>query len=125
MLDKLSGVENRYIELEKFLSDPEIVKNQDVYQKYIREHAELNGIVMTFRKYKQILEELDQSLELLKDGDPAIKDLAREEVALLTHQKEDLESEHKSGLCRAGRDRGCFWPERWRATPDYSSWMNL
>jgi peptide chain release factor 1 len=92
MLDKLSGVENRYNELEKYLSDPEIVKNREVYQKYIREHAELNSIVKTFRKYKQILAELAESEELLKDGDPDIKDLAREEVDLLTRQKEELES---------------------------------
>ncbi len=98
MLDKLSGVENRYIELEKLLSDPEIVKNQSVYQKYSREHAELHDIVMTFRKYKQILAELDESLELLKDKDPEIKNLAREEVGHLNHQKEDLESKLKNLL---------------------------
>ena len=41
MFDKLNGVETRFIELERMLSDPEIVNDQEAYQKYIREHAEL------------------------------------------------------------------------------------
>ncbi|MGD2269801.1 MAG: peptide chain release factor 1 [Desulfobacterales bacterium] len=91
MFDKLNGVENRFVELEEILSNPEIIKDQEVYQGYIREHAELSDIVAAFRKYKQILESIGESMELLKDGDPEIKDLAREEIELLTDRKEELE----------------------------------
>ena len=98
MFDKLNGVETRFIELEKMLSDPEIVNNQEVYQKYIREHAELIDIVAIFRKYKQILESIGDSMELLKDSDPDIKSLAREEIELLNRQKEELELELKTLL---------------------------
>jgi peptide chain release factor 1 len=98
MFDKLNGVETRFIELERMLSDPEIVNDQEVYQKYIREHAELIDIVAIFRKYKHILENIGDSMELLKDSDPDIKSLAREEVELLTGQKEELELELKKLL---------------------------
>ncbi|UCH19411.1 MAG: peptide chain release factor 1 [Deltaproteobacteria bacterium] len=98
MLDTLKGVEKRFLELEKILSDPKIVKDQAAYRRYVREHADLSDIVTTFRKYKQILDSLDESMELLKDGDPDIKSLAREEVDLLTHRKEDLELELKKLL---------------------------
>jgi protein subunit release factor A len=37
MFDKLKGVEERFVELEKLLSDPVIVTNREVYQKYSRE----------------------------------------------------------------------------------------
>ena len=98
MFDKLNGVETRFVELEKILSDPEIVKDQEAYQKYIREHAELINIVTIFRKYKQIQESIGDSMELLKDADPDIKSLAREDVELLTGQKEEIELELKKLL---------------------------
>ena len=98
MFDKLIGVEERYIDVEKHLSDPEIVQDRTAYQKYVREHAELNKIVMVYRLYKQTLQNLEESQELLKDTDPGIKDMARDEVATLTLEKEKLEDELKTLL---------------------------
>ncbi len=98
MFDKLKGVEDRFIEIETLMSDPEIVKDQSAYQKYIREHAELSKVVTVFRKFKQILQDIEESQELLKDGDLEIKDLARDEIASLTAQKNTLEAELKTLL---------------------------
>ena len=93
MFDKLNGVEKRFQELERLLSDPEVVKDQTTYQKYVREHADLNKIVTAFRSYKQTQADIQESLELLKDGDPDIKSLAEDEIALLEARKADLEHE--------------------------------
>jgi len=98
MFDKLIGVEERLIDVEKHLSDPKIVQNRDAYQKYVREHAELNKIVTAYRRYKQTLRDLDESHGLLRDADPEIKDLARDEIAALNHQKETIEEELKTLL---------------------------
>jgi peptide chain release factor 1 len=98
MFDKLAGVEKRFLEIEKRLSDPEIVKDQELYQKYMREHADLNKIVTVLRRYQQTAKELDDSMELLKDGDQDIKELARDEVDRLTVDKGDLEEELKKLL---------------------------
>ena len=95
MFDKLQGVEERFVELEKLLSDPEILQNRDAYQKYSREHADLNKIVRVFRLYKQTLRDLDDSIDLLRDGDSDIKDLARDEVNALTLKKDGYEDELK------------------------------
>ncbi|RLC16430.1 MAG: peptide chain release factor 1, partial [Deltaproteobacteria bacterium] len=67
MFDKLRGVEKRFSEVETILSDPDIIRNREAYQKHSREHAELNKIVTVFRAYKQIVREIDDSLELMKD----------------------------------------------------------
>ena len=98
MLDRLSGVENRFLEVEKLLSDPGIVQDRDAYQKYSREHADLSKIVSVFRKYKRTIEELNDSMELLKDKDPDIKEMARDEVRALTLRKENLENDLKNLL---------------------------
>ncbi len=98
MFDKLTGVENRFFEVEKLLSDPAIVQDLEAYQKYSREHSDLNKIVSVFRKYKQVQSELNDSMELLKDKDPDIKEMAREEVNALTLKKERFETDLKKLL---------------------------
>jgi peptide chain release factor 1 len=98
MFDKLIGVEERFVEVEKHLSDPKIANDRKAYQTYVREHAELNRIVTVYRQYKQTLQDLDESQDLLKDADPDIKDLARDEIATLNREKENLETEIKKLL---------------------------
>ncbi len=93
MFDKLKGVEERFIELEKLLSDPEIVNDRETYQRYIIEHADLSKIVEIFRLYKQTLKELDDSEDLLKDGDPDIENLARDEIEKLNLKRDSFEQE--------------------------------
>lgn len=98
MFEKLKGVEKRFSEIEELLSDPDIINNREAYQKYVREHAELSKVVTVFRTYNQVLDDLDESTELLADGDSDIKDLAREEIASLTQKKESLEEDLKKLL---------------------------
>ena len=98
MFNKLKGVEDRYSQLEGLLSDPAVVQDRAAYQKYAREHSEISEIVSAFRTYQQVDQELDESLELLKDTDPEIKHLAREEIDRLSQRKEELEEELKKLL---------------------------
>jgi peptide chain release factor 1 len=95
MFDKLSGVESRYNEIEVQLSDPELVKNQELYRKYVREHAELGKLVGVFRAYKKVSDDLEQSLQLLREGDSEIKALAKDEVDALTIKRDQLAEELK------------------------------
>ncbi|MGD9368403.1 MAG: peptide chain release factor 1 [Desulfobacteraceae bacterium] len=98
MFNKLNGVEERYGQLEALLSDPSVLQDRDAYQQYAREHAELTEIVSAYRTYKSIDQELDESLELLKDNDPEIKHLAKEEVERLVEEKDQLELKLKKLL---------------------------
>jgi len=98
MFEKLIGVEERFVDVEKHLSDPKIVQDRDAYQKYMREHAELVKIVTAYRQYKQFRQDLEESQELLRDTDPEIKDLARDEIAALTRKIDKIEDELKTLL---------------------------
>jgi peptide chain release factor 1 len=95
MFDKLLGVEERFAKIEQLLSDPKVLQDRKAYQKYSREHSGISEIVATFKTYKKILSDLDDSSELLKDSDAEIKALAREEIESLTDEKERLENELK------------------------------
>ncbi len=98
MLEKLDGVEKRFTEVEKRLSDPNIVKDREAYQRYSREHSDLNKIVTVYKEFKQIVTELEDSFELLKDNDPSMKELAQEEIDALSMRKESLEDDLKKLL---------------------------
>jgi peptide chain release factor 1 len=93
MFEKLKGVEERFSEIEKHLSDPEIVNDRQAYQKLILEHAELNKVVSVFKEYQSVLQGIEDSTELLQDSDPEIKNLAREEVSALSQNKDRLEDD--------------------------------
>jgi peptide chain release factor 1 len=95
MFDQLKGVEERFLAIEKRLSEPAIVKDREIYQALMREHAELNKIVAVFNQYKKTLQGIDESTELLQDRDPEIRSLARDELANLNQLRDQLETDLK------------------------------
>jgi peptide chain release factor 1 len=95
MLDQLKGVEERFLEVEKRLSEPDIVKDRQAYQTLMQEHAELNKLVAIYSQYKKTLQGIKDSTDLLQDSDPDIKSLAREELANLNAQRDQLETDLK------------------------------
>jgi peptide chain release factor 1 len=95
MLDQLKGVEERFLEIEKRLSEPAIVQDRQAYQALMREHAELNKIVAVFNEYKKTLQGINESTELLQDSDPEIKNLARDELANLNQLRDQLDADLK------------------------------
>ena len=98
MLTKLKGVEERFIQLEGLLSDPKVLQDRSAYQQYACEHSDLSDIVQVFREYQQLDLEMDESMELLRDGDQEIKHLAKEEIDRLADRKDQLEQTLKKLL---------------------------
>ena len=93
MFQKLQGVEDRFIKLEQLLSDPAVMNDKTLYQKYIKEHGEIASLVETYRQYKKILEDPENSREFLQDSDPDIKAMARDDIEALSLDKENVELE--------------------------------
>ena len=96
MLDKLKGVEQRYLELERLLSDPQTLKDRNALQAYSREHAEISEIVAAFREYQQVEGEIEDSRVLLDDSDPEMKRLARDELNQLAKRHDELAARLKT-----------------------------
>ncbi len=94
MIEKLKGIEERYIKVEQLLSDPAVIRDQKKYQEYLIEHGELNKIVPVFREYEDFLRQLKEAKDLLKDADPEIRSMAREEIPEL----EDKIAEYKTRI---------------------------
>ena len=95
MFAKMREIEERFDFLESELGRPEIIKDQPIYQKYLKEHSSLWPIVTGFRTYESIQQEIESNRPLLDDPDPEMKKLAKEEIELLNSRLEELEKELK------------------------------
>jgi peptide chain release factor 1 len=95
MLDKLAEVEKRYEELERLMSDPQLLLQQREYSKLAKERAELEEIVARFREWRKIEQEIENNRELLQENEEAIRELAKEELNTLRQHKDELEKRLK------------------------------
>jgi len=96
MWEKLVQVENRFEELGQLLSDPQIISDRHLLQKYAKERKDLEELVATFRAYRKAKEEMAGSHELLQEAaDAEIARMATEEIRLLTAELGGLEERLK------------------------------
>jgi peptide chain release factor 1 len=96
MFERLESVEEKFLEVEKDLSDPELLASPQDYQRVAKEHADMAPLVETYRSYKRAKEEILQNQELLRqESDPEMRDFIRQEIAQLQNQQESTERELK------------------------------
>ena len=96
MLEKLQVLEDKYQDLTEKISDMEIINDQKLWQKYMKEHADLEPIVFKYREYKNVLNDLSESKAILEEeSDEELRELAKMEIAELEDQVEPLEAELK------------------------------
>lgn len=93
MFEKLENVEKRYDELTKLISDPEIISNHAEWQKLMKEHASIEDVVLKFREYKKVKQDMEEAEELMHD--PEMKELAEVEYYEAKDQLPKLEEELK------------------------------
>ncbi len=104
MLDKLAGIEARYLAIEREMA--EFAEDYQRIAELRKEYVELEPIVTAYRSLAELNEQLRQA-ESLRDGDdPEMAELASEEVEQITPRLEQLQSELKEMLIpRDPRDR--------------------
>ena len=77
MFEKLEAVEKRYDELTTQISDPAIIANNNEWRKLIKEHSSMEDVVVKYKEYKQIENNMNEAKEMMED--PEMKELAEEE----------------------------------------------
>lgn len=96
LFDRLEEVEIHYDELNELLSDPEVISDTDRLMKLSKEEANLRETVAKYRKYKEVISELEDTEEMLKESlDKEMEEMAKEERSALVEEKESLEEELK------------------------------
>ncbi len=87
-LSKLEDLEQKYLLLERQMSDPELIANHLAYQELVKKHGEIEPAVVAFRQYSKLAAELVQAKLLEKD--PEMGELVAEEITDLSAKIETL-----------------------------------
>ena len=95
MLNKLNFAEQRYIQIEGEMNDPEIAANPTEFTKRIKEYNSLTPVITKFREYKKNEQELEEAFEMLSDVDPDMKEMIQEEISICKEKSETLFEELK------------------------------
>lgn len=95
MFNKLEFVLEKYEELSMKVSDPEIIGNQPLWQKHIKEMGEMEPIVNKYKEYKAAKESMAEAKDMLDMGDEELRELAKMEISDLEDRIPQLEDELK------------------------------
>lgn len=87
MLDKLQAIEDKYLDLEAKISDPDIIADQKEWQKCTKAHAKLTDIVTVFREYRDLVKAKNDAEEIIAAGDDReLTEMAYDELKELKPQ---------------------------------------
>jgi peptide chain release factor 1 len=96
MLNKLAGIEARYNELERLMSDPDVLADYPRVVEYSKERASLEDMMRVYQQYKGQMQRLDEARRILnEENDAELRELAEEELAELRETTAALEDQLK------------------------------
>ena len=95
MFDSLDKMEERYEDLGRQLSDPNIVSNQENYRKVSKQHRDLEETVDKFREYRKLRDGVAEAKVMLGESDADLRGMAEEELAELEPKLATVEEELK------------------------------
>ena len=94
MFKEVEEIEKEYHQLNQDLAKPEIISDQEKFQKLAKRHSEISKIVQLFTEYKKIQKQIDENTQLKKDEkDAEMKEMIEEEIEYLNQRKEEIEKE--------------------------------
>ena len=91
MIERLELTEKRYQEIQNLLMEPDIISDLKKSKELSIEASNLEDIVNCYKKYKQVLSDLEEARSMMKDIE--LKDFAIEEENRLIKEKEELDHE--------------------------------
>ena len=93
MFQKLDDVEKRYEELNKKISDPEVIAKQSEWQKLMKEHAEIADVAEKYKEYKKVKADMEEAKAMMDDKE--LKELAEAEYLEDKEKLSKIEEELK------------------------------
>jgi peptide chain release factor 1 len=81
MNDRLDAMLRRYEEVRRLIEDPQLVRDQNKYRETMKEYNRLSAVAETSAEIGELTEQLEGAKLMVQDEkDPAMKELAREEL---------------------------------------------
>lgn len=98
MFDKLLAAEEKFVSIERSLSDPEIVSDIEKYTSLMKEYKLLSPVVEKFREYRRAKNAVAEAKEMLQSEashDHELREMCEEEIASESETLERCEQELK------------------------------
>jgi peptide chain release factor 1 len=97
--EKLSRVADRFDELDRLMSDPDIVADFNRLNELAQERSDLEELVETFRRFERVEQQIAENKLLIEDdSDPELQELAEMELEPLHAEHDQLEAQLKTLL---------------------------
>ncbi len=94
LLEKLQAINERYEEVSRLITDPDIISDMKRYISLNKEFKDLGPIITAYKEYKNILDNIESTREILnKEKDPEFREMAKIELDELLENEERLEEE--------------------------------
>ena len=98
ILEKLTAIYDKFLYLEGQLADPSVTSDIDRYTQINKEYSELKPVAQAYLDYKELLSNIENGQEMLKDPDPDMREMAQMELDELNPRRGELEEEIKQLL---------------------------
>ncbi len=99
MIEKVQILEDKLIDIQKQLVNPEVMSDTEKFQKLLIEHGELEPIVEKYRSYKKSVQQLEDDKQMLQeDLDDEMRELLESELEELSKKMEEDEFTLKTML---------------------------
>ncbi|MBE6342913.1 MAG: peptide chain release factor 1 [Lentimicrobiaceae bacterium] len=91
MIDKLEAIKEKWEALGEQLNDPEIIGDMKRFVKVNKDYKDLEPIVVAFKEYKNLLSNIEEAREILKnEKDEDMREMAQEELTTSEQRCETL-----------------------------------
>jgi peptide chain release factor 1 len=98
-MNEIKEIKNKFIELEKKLSDSEIISNNQELTKIAKEHSALKKVYNLIMEIEKLDKNISDNKELIKSEEGSeLALIAQEELANLEKRKEELDKELNNEL---------------------------
>ena len=96
MLEKLRDIYDRYNEVEKLISSPDVMNDMKLYVQLNKEYKDLEPIIRAYKQYSDLINNIDEAKDIIANtDDPEMREMAKLELDESLPKKEEMDQEIK------------------------------
>ena len=96
LLEKLKGIADRFDEVGRLITEPDVINDMKRYVQLNKEYKELNKVVEFYHEYKNVLDNMESTRKILDtEKDEEMREMAKEEMDTLITRRDEMEEEIK------------------------------
>ncbi len=107
LLERLDGIEGRFEEISTLITDPAVIADMKRYVRLTKEYKDLEKLVNTTRRYRQLLSNVEEAKAVLaSESDAEMREMAKDQLDEAAAQIPEVEEDIKLQLIPADPEDG-------------------